>query len=36
MDESEIDTKRFLSIYDVTNEWVMAKVEYGPIEKPVP
>ena len=33
MDEAEIDSKRFLSIFDKTNDWMMTKVEYGPIEK---
>lgn len=34
MDEAQIDSKRFLSIFDKTNDWVLSKVEYGPIEKP--
>ena len=34
MDKAEIDSKRFLSVFDTTNDWVLAKVEYGPINHP--
>ena len=35
MDETDIGSKNFLAILDTSNEWILSKVEYGPVEKPV-
>ena len=30
----DVDSAKFFSVYDTTNDWVLTKVEYGSIDKP--